>query len=407
MRLRLIAPVLVGFGIAAACGGNNDTSKVNGGSAASGNGTGTGVGGSGLILGSGGSSANGNGTGNGTGEGGDGTFDPDAACATSSADGEPIPVDLYFMVDITGSMDCPVPDVAGQAACEVQPKPPFSKTTRWTAESAALSAFVSDPTNAGLGMGINFFPSTNQNTICDAATYVKPAAEIAALPGAATALNMVIGAQMPGGNTPTEPSLNGALQHAAAWAKANPTHRVAVVYSTDGYPEGCDATNTIAAAAADAAAAFKATPSIPTYVLGVGPNLADLNSIAMSGGTTKAFLIDTSQNAATQLSAALASIRTTAVVGCTYTIPPPPAGQTLDPAKVNVTYTNPKGVVTNVLQDPSGTTCTDPMATGWEYSADKTQINLCGSLCTTIKADPGGSLKVLFGCATQVGPTIK
>ncbi len=401
MRLRLIAPVLLGFGIAAACGGNNDTSKVSGGSAASGNGTGngSGVGGNGLILGSGGSAANGNGT----GEGGDGTFDPDAACATSSANGEPIPVDLYFMVDITGSMDCPVPDVAGKAACEVQPNPPFSKTTRWTVESAALSAFVSDPTNAGLGMGINFFPSTNQNTICDAATYVKPAAEIAALPGAAAALNMVIGAQTPGGNTPTEPSLNGALQHAAAWAKMNPTHRVAVVYSTDGYPEGCDATNTIAAAAADAAAAFKATPSIPTYVLGVGPNLANLNSIAMSGGTTKAFLIDTSQDAATQLSAALASIRTTAVVGCTYTIPPPPAGQALDPNKVNVTYTNPKGVVTNVLQDPAGTSCTDPTAMGWEYSPDGTQINLCGSLCTSIKADPGGNLKVLFGCATVVG----
>jgi hypothetical protein len=405
MRLRLIAPVLLGFGIAAACGGNNDTSKVSGGSAASGNGTSSGVGGNGLILGNGGSAANG--TGNGTGEGGDGTFDPDAACATSSADGEPIPVDLYFMVDITGSMDCPVPDVAGQAACEVQPKPPFSKTTRWTVESAALSAFVSDPTNAGLGMGINFCPSTNQNTICNAATYVKPAAEIAALPGAAAALNMVIGAQTPGGNTPTEPSLNGALQHAAAWAKMNPTHRVAVVYSTDGYPEGCDATNTIAAAAADAAAAFKATPSIPTYVLGVGPNLADLNSIAMSGGTTKAFLIDTSQDAATQLSAALASIRTTAVVGCTYTIPPPPAGQTLDPSKVNVTYTNPKGVVTNVLQDAPTTSCTDPNAMGWEYSTDGTQINLCGGLCTSIKADPGGSLKVLFGCATQVGGTIK
>ncbi len=118
-------------------------------------------------------------------------------------------------------------------------------------------------------------------------------------------------------------------------------------------------------------------------------------------------MIDTSQDAATQLSAALASIRTTAVVGCTYTIPPPPAGQALDPAKVNVTYTNPKGVVTNVLQDPPKTVCTDPNAMGWEYSPDGTQINLCGSLCTSIKADPGGSLKVLFGCATVVGGTIK
>jgi hypothetical protein len=180
----------------------------------------------------------------------------------------------------------------------------------------------------------------------------------------------------------------------------NPTHKVAVVYSTDGYPMGCN-NDSIAAAATEAATAFGATPSIPTYVLGLGSNLSDLNMIAASGGTTKAFLIDTTGNAATELSTALAAIRTTAVVGCTYTIPPPPAGQTLDASKVNVTYTDPAGKVMSVDQDPAGTTC--DKGSGWEYSADGKQINLCGSLCTSIKANPGGSLKVLFGCATVVG----
>jgi hypothetical protein len=394
VRLSLVAPVLLGFLVAAACSGSN-TSEVSGGAAASGNtANGSGVGGSGLSLGSGGSSA----SGNGTGTGGSGTFDPNSACATSSANGEPIPVDLYFMVDITGSMNCPVPQDP-MTPCEVDPGPPYSKTTRWTVESAALSAFVGDPMNKGLGMGIRFFPS--QNNICSAATYVKPAVEIGVLPGSAMALDASIMAQTPGGNTPTVPSLDGALRHAAAWAMANPTHRVAVVYATDGYPEGCGGNNIIPAAAALAATAFKGKPSIPTYVLGVGPNLTDLNSMAMSGGTTKAFLIDTTQDAAMQLSAALASIRTTAVVGCTYAVPPPPAGQTLDPTKVNVTYTDSKGKVTTVLQDPPGTTCANGM--GWEYSANNTQIDLCGSLCTSIKANPGGSLQVLFGCATQVG----
>ena len=393
MRVTLIAPVVFGIFAATACSGSNNTSQVNGGGASSASGSGNGTGG-GFVLSSGGSSASGNGTSTSTG-GGD-TFDPTSACATSSANGEPIPVDLYFMVDITGSMNCPVPE--GQIPCEVDPGPPYSKTTRWTVESAALSAFVGDPMNKGLGMGIRFFPS--DNNICSAATYVKPDVEIGVLPGSAMTLDAAIMAQTPGGKTPTVPSLDGALQHAAEWAKANPSHRVAVVYATDGYPMGCNG-NTISAAAALAATAFKGTPSIPTYVLGVGPNLTDLNSIAMSGGTNKAFLIDTTQNAATQLSAALASIRTTAVVGCTYTVPAPPAGQTLDPTKVNVTYTDSKGKVTKVLQDPPGTSCAN--GTGWEYSANNTQIDLCGSLCTTVKANPGGSLQVLFGCATQVG----
>jgi hypothetical protein len=397
MRVRLIAPVLLGFGIAAACGGNNDTSKVSGG-AASGNTTG---GSNGFVLGSGGSSANGNGTGNGTGfgEAGDGTVDPDAGCVGTTANGQPIPVDLFFMVDITGSMNCPVPDDPAQPPCEVDPGGTVAKTTRWTTESAALKAFVADPANAGLGVGIRFFPSDNKNTLCTAATYATPAVEIAALPGNAAKLNMSIAAQTPTGQTPTVPSLTGAIQHAQAWAKANPTHRVAVVYSTDGYPQGCGADGTLGPAAMEAAAGLAGTPSIPTYVLGIGPNLTELNMVAASGGTKQAFLIDTTQNAATQLTTALASIRTTAVVGCTYTIPAPPAGMTLQPGEVNVQYTDPKGAVTLFKQDAPNTTCAQ--GTGWEYSPDMTQINLCGTACTAVKAIMGGSLQVRFGCATQ------
>jgi hypothetical protein len=299
------------------------------------------------------------------------------------------------MVDITGSMHCPVPDVM---QCDVEPPKPWSMTTRWTVESAALKAFMDDKANAGIGVGINFFPTNNG--ICNAASYVTPAVEIAALPGAAMNLDRVIDMQMPGGQTPTVASIDGAIQHAQAWAKANPTHRVAVVYSTDGYPMGCN-NNTIDNAATLAAAAFAGKPSIPTYVLGVGPNLTDLNKIATSGGTKAAFLIDTKADAATQLAQALASIRTTAVLCCAYTIPAPPAGQTLQPGLVNVTYTNSKGAVTKVTQDPAGTTCAK--GNGWEYSSDGTQINLCGAVCDSVKADPGGKLQVLFGCATEVG----
>jgi hypothetical protein len=394
MRVKFVAPILFGSALAIACGGSDKTSHFGDGTGAGS--SGTGGGGGTIVVGSGGSSS-----GAGTGDSGAGSLDPDAACATSSADGQPVPVDLLFMVDITGSMDCPVPDDPANP-CTVQPNMPYSSTTRWTVESAALNAFVSDPANSGLGMGITFFP--NSKTLCSANSYTTPNVEIGALPGAAKALDAAIGMQVPGGNTPTTDSLQGALDHAATWAQANPTHKVAVVYSTDGYPNGCS-NDTIAGAAQVAATAFAATPSIPTYVLGVGSNLTDLNMIAASGGTTQAFLIDTTGNAATELSAALATIRTTAVVGCTYTIPPPPAGQTLDPSKVNVTYTDPSGKVTSVLQDAPGTTC--DQGTGWEYSADGKQINLCGSLCTSIKSNPGGSVQVLFGCATMIGPPPK
>ena len=73
----------------------------------------------------------------------------------------------------------------------------------------------------------------------------------------------------------------------------------------------------------------------------------------------------------------------------------------MEPGNVNVNYTNGAGVVTTVLKDPMGVDCA--AGSGWQYSADGKQINLCGKACNDVKADKGGKIQVLFGCATQVG----
>jgi hypothetical protein len=337
-------------------------------------------------------------TGNSGGASAAGGLDPDGgACVSTGADGEPVQVDLYFMVDITGSMKCPVPEDASQPACEADPGGNYSPVNRWTTEKAALLSFADAPANAGLGVGIRFFPDADANKLCDATAYQVPAVAIAPLPN--TNLDTSINNQMPGGNTPTVPSIQGALAYAKAYATMNPTHRVAVVYSTDGYPKGCDATNTIPNAVTAAGNALGGTPSISTYVLGLGRNVSDLNSIAVAGGTMQAYLIDTTGDAAGQLSAALASIRTKTAVGCEYTIPPPPNGQMLDLGKVNVQYTDSSGMAHSVDPNP-GTTCTGD---GWHYSADNKQIEICGADCSAI-TNGGAKVTVLFGCATGPGP---
>ena len=397
MRFGQVGPVFFGsIFIALACGSNSDESKVGGAAGANGNINTNNTAGF-LNVGDGAS------TGNPTGGGGS-TVDPNSACATSSADGEPTQVDLYFMVDITGSMNCPVPD--GGVACDMAAGPPAMGESRWTVVSAALKSFVADPQNQGLGVGLRFFPvggngGGNNNAACNVNSYATPNVEIGPLSMTSTALTSAIDMQRPNGTTPTVPSLTAAIDHATTWAKAHPTHRVAVVYATDGQPNGCGNSNTVQNAAATALKGALATPSIPTYVLGVGPNLANLNSIAENGGTKAAFLVDTAGNAAAQLSAALASIRSTTALDCTYTVPAPPAGQALEPGKVNITYTNGAGVETTIAQDPAGTACS--AGSGWQYSADGKQINLCGKACDNVKADKGGKIKVLFGCATQIG----
>jgi hypothetical protein len=67
----------------------------------------------------------------------------DAACASESHQGQQIPLDLYIMLDSSGSMN------------EATSIPMVSK---WTAVSTALRSFVNDPASAGLGVGLQYFP---------------------------------------------------------------------------------------------------------------------------------------------------------------------------------------------------------------------------------------------------------
>jgi len=390
MRFGQVAPVFFGIFVSLACGGNADESKV-GGTGATGN-NGTGNNGTGNDL----NTSNGATTGN-PGGGYGSVVDPTTACTSTSADCQAVQVDLYFMVDTTGSMNCPVPD--NGVRCDMPDGPPATGESRWSVVSAALKVFVVDPKNKGLGVGLRFFPS--RNNACDENSYARPNVEIGPLSMTSQPLTTAINMQTPDGSTPTVPSLNAAINHATIWAKAHPTHRVAVVYATDGQPNGCRGGNTVPLAAAAALRGAMSNPSIPTYVLGVGPDLANLNSIAEAGGTQAAFLVDTSQNAAAQLSTALASIRSTTALDCVYSIPAPPAGDTLDPSLVNVEYTSSTGAVTRVLQDPPMTTCA--AGSGWQYSTDMTQILLCGKACNDVKADKGGKIQVLFGCQTKIG----
>lgn len=303
------------------------------------------------------------------------------------------------MVDITGSMKCPL----GQAGlnCEVDPGAPYAQINRWTEESKALKAFLASPGTAGQGAGISFFPPANGDG-CTAASYATPAVGIAPLPGVATAMNAAIDMVKPAGNTPTVGSITGALQYAASWATAHPDRKVAVVYSTDGYPKGCTG-NTIDAAAMVAQMALAAKPSIPTYVLGVGPNLTSLNQIAVAGGTTQAYLVDTGQDVATQLEMALGNIRSRALT-CDYEIPAPSMGA-LDYNFVNVQTTVGLDGMPSLIKRVANAAACDGTAGGWYYDDPNAPklITLCPTTCMPLLATAGSNLQVLIGCVDNGG----
>ena len=123
--------------LAPACG-NSSSSNVDGA-------PGDGTGGSGKA-GSQGTAADGPDLGNvaGDGAGSDSPDDIGEECAGDLIEAKHIPLDMYVMLDVSGSM---LELSEGNAA-----------VTKWQAVSSALSEFVQDDASAGVGMGLQIFP---------------------------------------------------------------------------------------------------------------------------------------------------------------------------------------------------------------------------------------------------------
>lgn len=171
-----------------------------------------------------------------------------------------------------------------------------------------------------------------------------------------------------------------------------------VAFATDGEPSECDTdTSHIDAIAA---AGFGGAPSIKTFVIGVGPALSLLDGIAAAGGTTTAFHVDLDAMATSSFLAALNTIRG-AAIGCTYQIPPPPAGMTEDFGRVNVGYT-PGGGAARTLPKVADVAHCPATGDGWYYDheAAPTAIVLCDATCAEVQKDLQAKIDVVLGCLT-------
>ncbi len=358
------------------CGSANDESAFSegpGGGFDSGNGDGSGFGSGGPGNGAKDGGANG-------GAGNVGNVLPTDACATSTAGVISPPISLVFMIDRSQSMG--------------SDEGMDNRATRWEPLVAGLSAFFADPANANVRASVTFFGEGGLRT-CDASGYAAPKIPMHALPDAENAFAGV----SPGSNTPTLPALQGAITYAKQVQAALPTgEKVAIVLATDGQPYGCrsDVSNVAAAAAA-----VKST--IPTYVIGVGPSTGNLTEIAVGGGTTAPIMVPTGNPAATSaaLRAAAGQIKASQL-GCDYTLPSPPAGQTLDVNAVNVNFTPGGGTLSTL---PYSADCANPA--GWHYDdpAKPAHIVMCEAACSTLRSDTtGGKVDIIFGCSIAAPP---
>jgi hypothetical protein len=256
----------------------------------------------------------------------------------------------------------------------------------------ALTNFLQSPSASGLNVGLGYFPIDGDQ--CNVPGYATPAVPIAALPGVATPILSSINMTQPNMETPTLPALTGVVQYAQQ-REMMTGRRTAIALATDGQPNVCDSS----IQAVSAVATMAASAGVYTFVIGVGPSLQNLNAIALAGGTKMAYQVEMATP--DQLAAAFKAVQLQASkLACSFTIPPPPAGQTLDPEKVNVRFTptaNPAGgfdVGRVAGRDACG------MQGGWYYdnAMNPRTVNLCDTTCAKLNDSGEGSVSVLFGC---------
>jgi hypothetical protein len=338
-----------------------------------------------------------------------------SACAGQSFNGQRQPLDLYVMLDRSGSM---------------KEYPAGEQSNKWQSVTAALSSFVQQPLE-GTSVGLQYFgvpaASCGSTTCtrssdcdacggtcqagscrpnyqrgadsCSAADYAKPEVDIGPLTKTAPLITASMARQDPSTGTPTSAALQGAVDHARAWASAaqNAGHAVLVVLATDGDPTECD--TDLDHINAIAAGGLSASPSVRTFVIGVGVLKENLDGIAKAGGSGAAYIVSTGSSVTDQFLKALNDIRGK-TVGCSYAIPAPPAGQKLDFGLVNVEYQPGGGGAKVTLGKTANAGSCGASTHAWYYddAAAPRSIVLCPSTCSTVEADATASVKIVLGC---------
>jgi len=306
---------------------------------------------------------------------------PDGACIGVTTQANHVPLDMYFMLDTSGSMAGP----------------------NLTLLKEGLAAFFKAPESEGIGISGNHFPimlKVGSDETCEPSEYAKPAGPWEILP------NSGMGGWITGlvaqGLTPSIPALAGAVDACVARKAENAERTCSVVFVSDGEPEGnCPPTGPTAKEPLGTIAAGAWAKGIPVFAIGF-PGIKSLGQqvlsyIAEQGGTDVPFFIK--EGAVTQKFVdALTKVQGTALA-CEYQMPTSDH-EIVDPDFVRVIYT--PGTGGDPITIPRKMTAEDcGAAPGWYYdnNDEPTKLVMCDSTCKTMRADGTGKVEILLGCS--------
>jgi hypothetical protein len=223
------------------------------------------------------------------------------------------------------------------------------------------------------------------------------------------------------GSTPTHAAYRQAVDYLRATNFAGPKY---VVLLTDGEPTygltdagGCYGIGTervdSTALIADVTAAFQ--EGINTFVIGSPGSegaRVDLSRVAEEGGTARDGCssaadsdlychldMTTEPDFGAALAGALGQVAEQTADPCSYAVPMPRDGQTIDRARVNVSFTEASGTPVEV---PNVATEVADCLWGWQYSEDQSTIQLCPDTCATVMATGDTDVDILVGCRPTI-----
>lgn len=335
-------------------------------------------------------------------------------CARATTKAEPVPSNLLFVIDTSGSMNCNPPDGDADlgARCARFPiQEDLTRPSKWEvvkgALSSALSALADHPR---LSAGLTLFP---KETACGVAE--TPDVPIAALDSdQVDAISAALDDVEPQGDTPLAGATILSFAHLADELRAGRlSGNSFVILLTDG-AETC--APSVLDELVDTDVPNARLFDIRTFVIGAPGSEAArslLSRVAFEGGTPSTpdcdhsgsdaetgdchFDMTTTTDFESELARTLDAISQTQAISCTLDVPNNPDGGRVDLDRVNVTFLPAEGEDERILQDAMA--ACDDGADGWQYNDDRTQILLCGSACDRVRTTPG-EVRIVLGCPT-------